>query len=89
MLNGILWILRTGAQWAELPSCYPPYQTCQRRFQQGWGSQQIAALIHATRTNPPARACSSASPTAPHQRVLPPRTGAYDRFARRPARSGL
>ena len=34
VLNGILWILRTGAQWAELPKRYPPYQTCHRRFQQ-------------------------------------------------------
>jgi transposase len=33
VLNGILWILRTGAQWANLPERYPPYQTCHRRFQ--------------------------------------------------------
>ncbi len=33
VLNGILWILRSGAQWAELPAEYPPYQTCHRRFQ--------------------------------------------------------
>jgi transposase len=33
VLNGILWILRTGAQWADLPTRYPPYQTCHRRFQ--------------------------------------------------------
>lgn len=34
VLNGVLWILRTGAQWRELPRKYPPYQTCHRRFQQ-------------------------------------------------------
>ena len=34
VLNGILWILRTGAQWHDLPERYPPYQTCHRRFQQ-------------------------------------------------------
>lgn len=34
VLNGILWILRTGAQWADLPERYPPYQTCHRRFQE-------------------------------------------------------
>jgi transposase len=33
VLNGILWILRTGAQWADLPDRYPPYQTCHRRSQ--------------------------------------------------------
>jgi len=32
-LNSILWILRTGAQWADLPERYPPYQTCHRRDQ--------------------------------------------------------
>jgi len=34
VLSGILWILRTGAPWADLPERYPPYQTCHRRFQQ-------------------------------------------------------
>ena len=33
VLNGILWILPTGAQWADLPDRYPPYQTCRRQFQ--------------------------------------------------------
>jgi transposase len=34
ILNGILWILRTGARWQDLPERYPPYQTCHRRFQE-------------------------------------------------------
>jgi transposase len=34
VLNGILWILRTGAPWADVPDRYPLYQTCHRRFQQ-------------------------------------------------------
>jgi Putative transposase of IS4/5 family (DUF4096) len=33
-LNGVLWVLGTGAQWREMPEKYPPYQTCHRRFQQ-------------------------------------------------------
>ena len=33
VLNGILWVLRTGAPWHDLPEHYPPYQTCHRRFQ--------------------------------------------------------
>src|SRR5579863_7874151 len=33
VLNGIMWVLRTGAPWADLPDRYPPYQTCHRRFQ--------------------------------------------------------
>ncbi|EMO63957.1 hypothetical protein LEP1GSC133_3602 [Leptospira borgpetersenii serovar Pomona str. 200901868] len=34
ILNGILWILRRGAQWKDLPERYPSYQTCHRRFQE-------------------------------------------------------
>jgi transposase len=34
VLNGIVWVLRTGAAWADLPDRFPPYQTCHRRFQQ-------------------------------------------------------
>ena len=26
VLDGILWVLRTGAPWADLPDRYPPYQ---------------------------------------------------------------
>jgi transposase len=32
VLDGVLWILRTGAPWHDLPDRYPPYQTCHRRF---------------------------------------------------------
>jgi transposase len=28
VLNGILWVLRTGAPWADLPEAYPSFQTC-------------------------------------------------------------
>ncbi|MBI3443594.1 transposase [Candidatus Woesebacteria bacterium] len=31
-LEGILWILKTGAQWSELPSNYGSYATCWRRL---------------------------------------------------------
>ena len=37
VLDGILWVLRTGTPWRDLPEKYPPYQTCHRRFQQ-WSS---------------------------------------------------
>lgn len=33
VLDGVLWVLRTGAPWVDLPARYPPYQTCHRRFQ--------------------------------------------------------
>jgi transposase len=34
VLNGILWILRSGARWQDLPERFPPYQPCHRRFHQ-------------------------------------------------------
>ena len=33
VLNGVFWVLRTGAPWHDLPSRYTSYQTCHRRFQ--------------------------------------------------------
>ena len=44
VLNGILWILRTGAQWADLPDRYPPKSTCHRYFQQ-WSKSEVFAKI--------------------------------------------
>ena len=35
VLGGVLWILRSGARWQDLPERFPPYQTCHRRYQ-GW-----------------------------------------------------
>src|SRR5829696_7179496 len=44
VLNGILWILRTGAPWKDLPERYPPYQTCHRRFQ-AWTEEGVLAGV--------------------------------------------
>ena len=44
ILNAILWILRTGAPWKDLPQRYPPHQTCHRRFQQ-WVRQGVFRRI--------------------------------------------
>jgi transposase len=47
VLNGILWVLRTGAPWADLPRCYPSYQTCHRRFQQWVQSGIMRGVLEA------------------------------------------
>ena len=45
-LNGVLWILRTGAPWKDLPLRYGSYQTAHRRFQ-GWRKAGvIEAVLH-------------------------------------------
>src|SRR5690606_7419183 len=32
VMNGILWVLRTGAAWMDLPDRFPSGSTCFRRF---------------------------------------------------------
>ena len=32
VINGILWILLNGTQWAEIPDSYGSYVTCWRRY---------------------------------------------------------
>ncbi|MBI4833819.1 MAG: transposase [Planctomycetes bacterium] len=32
VLEGILWVLRTGARWKDLPDKYPSPSTCWRRL---------------------------------------------------------
>ena len=45
VMNGVLWVLRTGAPWHDLPTRYPPYQTCHRRFQQWQRSGLFERLL--------------------------------------------
>jgi transposase len=45
VLNGVLWVLGTGAQWRELPEKYPPFQTCHRRFQQWVRSGKLELVL--------------------------------------------
>jgi transposase len=47
VLNGILWVLRTGAPWADLPEAYPSFQTCHRRFQQWVRSGVMRGILEA------------------------------------------
>lgn len=39
-LNGILWVLRTGARWKDLPREYGSSSTCHRRLQQ-WQTEGV------------------------------------------------
>ena len=39
-LNGIMWILRSGARWKDLPDRYGSSSTCHRRLQE-WEEQGV------------------------------------------------
>src|SRR6201986_5168337 len=45
VLNGVLWILRTGAPWQDLPPRYGPYRTAHRRFQNWVRSGVLEKLL--------------------------------------------
>lgn len=47
VLEGILWVLRTGAPWKDMPSRFPAYQTCHRRYQQWVEEGVIDAILQA------------------------------------------
>jgi transposase len=51
IMNAVLWILRTGAPWYDLPDRYPPYQTCHRRFQQWVRSGVFEQILQALTTD--------------------------------------
>lgn len=55
VLNGVLWVLGTGAQWRELPNKYPPYQTCHRRFQQWVRDGKLEKILRLLATELQAR----------------------------------
>jgi transposase len=51
VLEGILWVLRSGARWKDLPDDYPPYQTCHRRFQHWVQAGVFAHIAHRLATD--------------------------------------
>jgi transposase len=50
VLEAVLWILDTGAQWHMLPQCYPSYKTVHRRFQQ-WREREVLREVLTQRAN--------------------------------------
>jgi transposase len=51
VLNGILWVLGSGAPWRDLPNAFGPYTTCYNRFvrwrRAGVWARIMNALAHA------------------------------------------
>ena len=51
VLNGIMWVLLSGAPWRDLPEHYGPYTTCYNRFnrwrKKGIWDQLMDAIVEA------------------------------------------
>ena len=47
MLNGMLWIVRSGAQWRELPETYGPWQSIYAQFAK-WGDDGTLEVVFHT-----------------------------------------
>ena len=47
IMNGILWIARTGAPWRELPNRYSPWQTVYSRFRKWRDTGVFEAIFQA------------------------------------------
>lgn len=47
MLNGMLWIVRSGAPWRELPEAYGAWQSVYARYAKWRDNGTIAAIFHA------------------------------------------
>lgn len=47
MLNGMLWITRSGAQWRELPEVYGPWQSVYARFARRRDDGTWGTIFHA------------------------------------------
>ena len=45
LLNGVLWILHTGAPWRDLPEYYGPWQTVYKRFAQWQKNDKFKQLF--------------------------------------------
>ena len=45
VLEAVLWILNTGAQWHMLPQSYPNYKPVHRRFQTWCGNEVLRRVL--------------------------------------------
>lgn len=52
VLDAILWVVRIGSPWKDLPNRYPPYQTCHRRFLEWKRSGVLDRILHQLAQNP-------------------------------------
>ena len=52
LLNGVLWIMHTGAPWRDPPEYYGPWQTVYKRFSRWEKDEKLKQLFESVRKNP-------------------------------------
>jgi transposase len=62
VLNGIFWVLRSGAPWRDLPDNFGPYTTCYNRFVR-WRRAGVWAKLMSALAAGLRRAMTSSPPT--------------------------
>jgi hypothetical protein len=82
VLDGVLWVLRTGAPWGDLPKRYPPYQTCHRRFQRWVEPAEVELPVSETGPGGPFRL-----PKSSYRYQISPRSGKRRERPERKARA--
>ena len=92
VINGIIWRIRTGAPWRDLPERYGPWQTCYKRFAR-WDVDGIwAGIEQAVQRDADAageldwRVLVDTSVVRAHQHAAGARKGGWPRRRRRRSR---
>ena len=58
VLNGVLWVMYSGATWSAMPRKYPSYQTCHRRFKAWYESGVLKRVTEQLLGTASAELCS-------------------------------
>jgi transposase len=69
LVNGMLWVDRTGAPWRGLPECYGPWRTVASRFyrwQKGGVWDRVLKALQSTKTPPEGWTGKSSLPGCDH-----------------------
>ena len=63
VIDGILWKIRTGARWSDIPARYAPHQTCYSRFRKWCEDGTWARILQELRRKEPVDATISVDST--------------------------
>src|SRR4051794_6645469 len=87
VLNGIFWVLRSGAPWRDLPDNFGPYTTCYNRFVRWRRAVLVVTRLSIMLTIAAVLAGAAPAPASAQQQARPwTRATAIETHLRSPAR---